>query len=282
MGLLNPVFFVGTLWAMVAFWKWRHENPLGLYFFCTGGVIFLGHLIYSFHSRIFPNWIAPAVVPMFCLMVIYWDARWREGVRAVKGWLVGGLVFGLIVVALTHDTNLIGAIAGRPLPGDMDPLRRVRGYEESAAAVEQAREKLLPEGKPVFIICSHYGITGLFTFYLPEARTALRTQPLVYCIATGNPDNQFYFWPEYYYPDRRKGENAIYVTEPSRAQLEKGWFWKWLTGREVQVAKEPKPAAPPAVLVQQFESVTNLGIQNITVDGRIMKRIQLFECRNLR
>ena len=33
-------------------------------------------------------------------MVIYWDARWREGVRAVKGWLIGGLVLGLTVGGL--------------------------------------------------------------------------------------------------------------------------------------------------------------------------------------
>ncbi len=282
MGLLNPVFFIGALWAMVAFWKHRQENPLGLYFFCLGGLVFLGHLVYSLHSRILPNWIAPAVLPMYCLMVIYWDARWREGARAVKGWFIGGLILGLTIVALMHDTGFIGKIAGHPLPGDRDPLRRVRGYQAAAACVEQAREKMLPEGKPAFIICGHYGITGLFTFYLPEARTALRTQPLVYCIASGKPVNQFYFWPEYRYSDHRKGENAIYVTEPGTARLESGWFWKWLTGREVQVAKEPGPVAPPQVLVQQFDSVTNLGVQEIKVDGRIMKRIQLFECRNLR
>jgi hypothetical protein len=282
MGLLNPVFFVGALWAMVAFWKHRQENPLGLYFFCLGGLVFLGHLVYSLHSRILPNWIAPAVLPMYCLMVIYWDARWREGARAVKGWFIGGLILGLTIVALMHDTGFIGKIAGHPLPGDRDPLRRVRGYQAAAACVEQAREKMLLEGKPAFTICGHYGITGLFTFYLPEARTALRTQPLVYCISSGRPVNQFYFWPEYRYPDHRKGENAIYVTEPGTAQLESGWFWKWLAGREVQVAKEPGPVAPPLVLVQQFDSVTNLGVQEIKLDGRIMKRIQLFECRNLR
>jgi hypothetical protein len=158
----------------------------------------------------------------------------------------------------------------------------VRGYKESAASVEQAREKLLLEGKPAFIICGHYGITGLFTFYLPEARAALPAQPLVYCNVSGKPDNQFYFWPEYRYPDHRKGENAIYVTEQGRARLEPDWFWKWLTGREVQVASEPTPVATPPQLLQQFESVTNLGVQEIKVDGRIMKRLQLFECRNLR
>ena len=282
MGLLNPVFFVGALWAMAAFWKHRQVNPLELYLFCMGGLVFLGHLVYSFHSRILPNWIAPAVLPMYCLMVIYWDAGWREGVRAVKGWLIGGLVLGLTFVALVHDPGLIGKIAGRLLPGDMDPLRRVRGYRAAAACVEQAREKLLPEGKPAFIICGHYGITGLFTFYLPEARAALHTQPLVYCIVSGKPDNQFYFWPEYRYPDHRNGENAIFVTEPGTARLEHNWFWKWLTGRAVQVAEEPKPVDAPPRLLQQFESVTNLGVQEIKLDGRIMKRIQLFECRNLR
>jgi hypothetical protein len=247
-----------------------------------GGLVFLGHLAWSLHSRILPNWTAPAVVPMYCLMVIYWDVRWREGLRVAKGWLIGGLVFGLTLVILVHDTGLIGKIVGRPLPGDVELLRRVRGYQESAVCVEQAREKLLTEGKPAFIICGHYGITGLFTFYLPEARTALHIQPLVYCFTSARPDNQFYFWPEYSYVDHRKGENAIYVTEPGTAGLESGWFWKWLTGREVLVAREPKPAPAPSLLLQQFESVTNLGVREIKVDGRIMKRIQLFECRNLR
>jgi hypothetical protein len=46
------------------------------------------------------------------------------------------------------------------------------------------------------------------------------------------------------------------------------------------VAREPKPIDPPALL-QEFDPVTNLGIQDIIVDGRILKRVQLFECRNL-
>ena len=62
-GLLNPVFFVGALWAMFGFWRQRRERPLWLYFFCMGAPLFLGYWLYSFHSRILPNWIAPAIVP---------------------------------------------------------------------------------------------------------------------------------------------------------------------------------------------------------------------------
>src|SRR5215831_17187751 len=128
LALLNPILFVAAMWATLAFWKRRRENPLGLYFFCMGWTVFLGHLLYSLHSRVQPNWVAPALVPIFCLMVIYWERRWREGLRVIKGWLIAGLVFGLGTVGVLHDTELIGLITGQPLPGDMDPLRRVRGY----------------------------------------------------------------------------------------------------------------------------------------------------------
>ena len=281
--LLNPVFYIASLWAMIAFWKRRRENPLWLYLFCLGAVVYWGHLAYSLHSRILPNWTAPAVVPMFCLMVIYWDARWRAGVSAVKGWLIGGLVLGLSLVVVMHDPNFFAENLGRPLPGDVDPLRRVNGYAAAAACVEQAREKLEQPGKPAFIICGHYGITGEFTFYSPKARAALHTgEPLVYCITSTRPQNQFYFWPEYRYPEHRRGQNAIYVVEPGTARLEHGWLWKWLNGDDVQVAREPTPADANSTLKQQFETVTDLGIREIKVDGRIMKRIQLFECYNLR
>ncbi|HWW00156.1 MAG TPA: glycosyltransferase family 39 protein [Candidatus Acidoferrum sp.] len=280
--LLNPVFFAGALWSMAVFWRCRPERPLELYFFCMGGVVFLGHLAYSLHSRVLPNWIAPGVLPMYCLMVSYWDRRWPEGLGQVKGWFIGGLVFGLVAVILLHDTDLVGTITGRRLPGDVDPLRRVRGYRETAAYVEGMRRKLAQEGKPVFIICDHYGITGLFTFYLPEARAALPGKPLVYYRTSQTPDNQLYFWPEYRYSERRKGENAIYVTEPGSCQLEKDWPWRWLTGREVRFAKVPPPVPTPPVLLKEFDSVTDLGVREIEVEGRVMKRVQLFECRRLR
>jgi hypothetical protein len=281
-GLLNPVFFVGALWAMAGFWRKRGEHPLELYFFCMGPAVFLGHCVWSLRSRIMPNWIAPAVVPMFCLTLMYWDARWRDGLRWVKGWLKGGLVLGLVLVAVMHNTDLIGLLVGRPLPGDVDPLRRVRGYKETTAYVEQARESLAREGKPVFILCDHYGITGLFSFYLPEARRALGTKPLVYEKSSPDPDDQLYFWPEYRYADYRKGQNAIYVVEPGSCRLEPAWPWKWLTGQEIAFASVPPPVPTPPILAEQFESTKDLGIHEIKIHGRVFKRVQLFECRNLR
>jgi len=113
-GLLNPVFFIGALWAMFAFWKQpRHKmSGLWLYFFCMGAPVFFGYWLWSLHSRILPNWIAPAVVPMFCLMVAYWDERRR----IAKPFLAIGLALGFFAVAILFQSNLIGKVAGQLFP----------------------------------------------------------------------------------------------------------------------------------------------------------------------
>ena len=91
-----------------------------------------------------------------------------------------------------------------------------------------------------------------------------------------------YFWPEYHYVNLRKGESAIFVIEPSPCHLEGNWPWKWLTGQEVGFASVTPPVPTPPWLLREFDSVTNLGVHEIKVNGRIYKRVQLFECRNLR
>jgi len=55
-----------------------------------------------------------------------------------------------------------------------------------------------------------------------------------------------------------------------------------LRGQEIAIAQAPKPAKMPPFLVEHFESVTDLGVHEVKVGGRIFKRVQLFECRNLR
>ncbi len=277
-GLLNPIFFAGALWAMLAFWKRRRERPLWLYFFCMGAPLFLGYWLYSFHSRILPNWIAPAILPMFCLMVAYWNERRR----VAKPFLAGGLALGLFAVVILSQSNLIGKITGQLLPGEKDPLRRVRAWQPTTALVEGRREKLEAEGKPAFIIADHYGMTGLFTFYLPQAKAALPSKPLVYCADSDEPLNQLYFWPDYDYRAHRRGQNAIYVTELDPYPLERGWLWKWLTHQPVGYATVPPPFPKPPRMLKEFESVTGLGEFEIKYGDRVFRRLQLWECHDLK
>ena len=277
-GLLNPVFFVGALWAMIGFWTRRRERPLWLYFFCMGTPVFIGYWLYSLHSRILPNWPVVAVLPMFCLMVLYWNER----PRVARPFLAAGLAFGIFAVAIMYQSNLIGKITGELLPGEKDPLRRVRAWKPTVALVEREREKLLAEGKPAFIIADHYGMTGLFSFYLPDAKAALKSEPLVYCVDSDEPQNQFYFWPPYDYRAERKGQNAIYVTELDPYPLERGWLWKWLKHQPVNYAGIPAPFPKPQRMLDEFESVTDLGEHEIKLGDRVFRRLHLWACYNLK
>jgi 4-amino-4-deoxy-L-arabinose transferase-like glycosyltransferase len=258
-GLLNPIFFVATVWAAFAFWRRGRYDPRLVYLFSMGAPLFLSYLLYSFRSRILPNWIAPAVLPLFCLMVIYWDTRWRLGATRIKPWLISGLVLGLVAVLLCHDTNLIPRLTGARLPVSQDPLHRVRGWSDVARVAGEARRVLLAEGKPVFIIGDHYSLVGEISFYLPEARAAAASDPLVFYRTDSRAINQFHFWPGY---ENRKGENAIFVRELDR--------------------DKPRPSPVPPEVERQFETVTEVGVTNVLYHGRVLWPLQIYACRGLR
>jgi membrane-associated phospholipid phosphatase len=255
-GLLNPVFFVAVIWAAVGIWHRRQAHPLWFYLLLMGAPVLLGHWLYTVRARVLPNWIATAVVPRFAATVADAVARWRAGERGVKPALATGMGLGLLLVVPLHESDWLGQAIDRPLPARLDPLRRVRHWSDTARLVGEERARLAAEGPPVFLIGNHYGITGQLSFYLPEARAAVRAgRPFVYFRSSDAPLNQFFFWPGY---QDRKGQNALFVMPTDR----------------------PRP--PPERLVAEFESVTDLGLREIRDGNRVMRRIQLYACRGLR
>jgi membrane-associated phospholipid phosphatase len=282
LALLNPFLLLAAIWAALAGWKFRQSQPLWLYFFCMSVPVLFGHLLWSFHSRIQPNWIAPAIVPLFCLAAIYWDNRWRAGSRAIKPVLAAGLLLGLFAVAFLYDTDLTKRLAGRLLPGEKDPSRRLRAWKQIAVTVGDEREKLATNSTPAFIVCDHYGITGLLSFYLPDAKAALKTEPLVYSMDSTEPANQFYFWPEYDYRAVRQGQNAIFVSQIDPYPLESGWVGKWFGGEPIGYKSIPPPDSMPPEIQAEFQSVTDLGEREIKVGDRVFHRIHLWACYDLK
>ncbi len=276
MGLLNPIFFIGILGALVIAWNRRREKPLWLFLLCLSAPLFLGYWLQSFHSRAQMNWIAAAVPPLLCLMVLVWsESKWR-----VTPWLAAGLVLGIAASVFMYDSDLIGRLAANKLPGDADISHRLRGWRETARLVETQRLKFDPNA---FIIADHYGTAGLYTFYSAAARAAAITpQPLVYCVNSSAPINQFPFWDQYDYRRHRQGENALYVLRLDPYKLESGWLWKWLRREPVKYREIPEP--PPAYrALEEFESVTNLGVFEVRLsDGRVFQRVELLGCHHLR
>jgi membrane-associated phospholipid phosphatase len=258
-GLLNPVFFVATAWAAVDMWRRGRRNPKLVYFFSMGAPLFLAYALHSLRSRLLPNWIAPSVLPLFFVMVIYWDMRWRLGEARPRAWLVAGLALGMTTVLIAHNTDLVTKITGYRLKVQQDPLHRVRNWDETARVIGDVRTALLEEGKPVFLIGDHYGMTSQVSFYLPEARPGIPDNPLVYFRRATVAKNQFYFWPGY---QHRKGDNAVFFVELDRKRLQR--------------------VKPPATILQDFESVTEIGVSNVMYHGYILRPLQFFACRGLK
>lgn len=292
-GLLNPMWVVGVLVAVAALCWRRNRTPLNIYLFSMGAPVVVVYFLLSFHTRILENWIVPAVIPGLMLTVIWWQSiwpivqRWSHWPLLLLRWIVRfgivvGLVIGGFVVVIAHDTRLLSKMLGRTLPPARDPLHRVHGWKELAAIVGKERMKFEAEsGKPTFIIGEHYGFTAEVTFYLPEAKTNVTKAPLVYFYSTPHPMNQFYFWPSY---TNRIGDNAILMMEVDRDDLRSDWSKRWWDRKgDLFENAPPKLRIPLPSVVQQFESVTNLGVFDVTyADRGVMRRVQLFACRNLR
>jgi len=279
--VLHPFFFCGALWAAAAFWRRKPRNAFPLFLFCMGAPLFLLYLALSFHSRIELNWIAPSVVPLFCLMAVYWEARWAAARRALNPLLGIGLGLGLFVTVLALDANLLTKILPRALPPGLDPLRRVLGWKELAQITGKERRDLEARtGKPVFIIGGHYGFTSEITFYLPEAKSRVGAEPLVFCYASREPRNQFYFWPDYL---GRAGQDALFVREADRPKLRPGWFSGWWNGsNNLYLPVTTASQAIPPELLAQFETITDLGVQDVIYPGKgLLRRAQFFACHNL-
>jgi len=154
-----------------------------------------------------------------------------------------------------HATEMVGFLTGHPVPAKADPLHRVRGWTPIVRMFGEERQKLQPDGKPVFFITQHYGLTSILTFYLPEAKQALSTEPLVFHLRMAKPENQFYFWPGY---QNRKGQNAVYIQETDT------------------------PSPPPKILTDDFESVKDLGMRDAYYNGEVYRRYQLYFCSGLK
>jgi hypothetical protein len=234
----------------------------------------------SWHSHVQPNWIAPSVIPLFCLMAIYWSTRWLRNASVLQPLLAGGMAFGLLLVVFLHAPNLVNKLLHRKLPPKLDLLHRVHGWKELASIAGRARDELAAEGPTAFIIADHYGLTSQLSFYLPEAKSRAIEEPLVYFVATVHPRNQFYYWTNYLH---RTGQNALFVREVSPPALRPDWLARWWRqDPDIFQPDNPQDGPPPPELLRQFDSCTKLGVRDVVFDGAIVRRVQLIQCRHLR
>jgi len=262
-GLLNPVFFAGMVWAIFAFWRAKPRDSRMVFFFSMGAPLVFAYTLQSLHARVLANWIVPAVIPFLFVMLLYWEQYWTR--TWVRRTFYAGLIIGLIAMIFLTDTGIVKVVTGRNLPVSMDPLHRIRGWRETARIVGEARQNLLKEGKPVFIICPSYGVASEVSFYLPEARAAVGKQPIACCWDSDKPETEFHYWQGYNFWER-VGDNAIYFQEiPLVSQTS---------------MPESTPVQPPQALLTKFRSVKSIGRSHADFRGQPMRWFEVFECRD--
>lgn len=214
-------------------------------------------------------------------MAVYWSKRWERHAGYLQPLLTAGMALGVVMVALLHDPHLVNKLFHRTLPSNLDPLRRVQGWKETARIIGRERRQLAQDGTPEFIIAEHYGFTSQISFYLPEARSQVNAEPLVYFCATPRPQNQFFYWPNYL---QRTGQNALFVREVSRPLLRPDWFARWWSNQRLDLYQPTLPQSkplPPEIL-QQFDSFTDLGVRDVVIEGNLVRRFQLIQCHHLK
>jgi hypothetical protein len=255
--LLNPFWVIFGAWAAIVFWRRHRHNPFLIYCFSMSVPALAFALAFD------PDWdsVAAPGIGLICLMTAYWDIQWRLQSARLKPWLTAGLVPGLAVTLLCHETNWVEKLAGRPLPVSIDPLGPVRGWRETALAVQRMQHEVAKEGQPVFIISESLGLAGELSFYLRDGKADPNENPLVYVYSQTNANTEAdgaRLRSDYL---ALKGEDALFV---------------------LQKIEESEP--PPAILAglrQQFGSLTDLGVKDISYHAQVLRRLQFFACHKL-
>ena len=267
--LFNPFFYVAIGVAVALYGRWRtvlergsETDPDGAvfrYLLAMGAPVFLFYLGYTLRARVLPNWVAPAILPLLLFALLVGSRLSAAAGLWLRRLFQIGFAVGFPLLGLAHETNWAAKFIGGPLPAGMDPLRRLRGFRETASVVGAEYAKLAASGRPTHILCYHYGYAGVLSFYLPKNISRVGTlDPLVLAWRNEKPNNQLWFWPEYEYRDRQ-GTDFLVVFQ----------------------SDEP-PTMPLDELKAQFTELTDLGEFPVLYRGREFHRLRLFIGRGLR
>ncbi|MFV0423600.1 ArnT family glycosyltransferase [Oleidesulfovibrio sp.] len=215
-GLVSPWWFVFMLagaWRALRVWRIprsgrdmysglrndMNEVRQSLLFSAAFWPLWGFFIIWSFHTRIYPNWSAMSYVAG---MILCASALERSGqavreagkrlsrLRMRRIWV--GL--GMLLFVLLYGQNWL------PLPSKYNPAVRLKGWTDLSHKLEELQNSL-PDPQKVFYFSKSYDITAALAFYAPG-------QPVTYCADFGRRMSQYDLWPT---PEDKKGWDAIYV-----------------------------------------------------------------------
>jgi hypothetical protein len=230
--------------------------------------ILLLYLWIALHHDSEVNWTAPAFAGLFILTVAHYVERASR--RLV--WWTCGVAACITLVGLQPD--VVRAL-GVPWPANRDATTRLRGWAETARAVDRFRTKVEADLKrPVFLIAENYGVAAELCYYLPPRPPEAPGHPAVYVEESVVAANQFHFWGRYdEYQERNIPKNLINDQEDS---LEFG-VCPFAGRTAIYVTTRPE-GKPPDILNDTFEDWQLVKDIEIKENGRVLRTLRFFIC----
>lgn len=169
--------------------------------------------IWSFHTKIQPNWPAVALAGGLILAAAAWlRAARRSGLHRWLWPAVGLLVFVLVhmhdVLPLPYRYDIKLPLVNREIYFE-NPALRLKGWDDMAQKVDELRRTRFDDPDRVFFFADNYDMTAALAFHVPG-------NPYAYCVNVGRRLNQYDLWPG---PQEKKGWDAIYVRQKFKGMI---------------------------------------------------------------
>lgn len=226
-GVYSPIIFIGIIAALFLGIKRLRLDYGETFLTIFAAPLIVMYFVLSFKEAE-PNWTAPGMLAAGILAIHYFHLQtWTN---RTKSWIRGvGLGLAIASTLIGINMDLIRKM-GAPIPYAMDPLERVKGWEEVARAVEQVTRNAAPElGGEVFLITDRYQLSAILNQYMSDDAPIIRpdkSYPKAFIPESSIILNQFSFWPRYdAIAGAREGEpgyspflgkNAIFITNDQR------------------------------------------------------------------
>ena len=169
--LLSPILFFALLWVC----REARKSKIGLFLVCMGLPVFGFFCLLCLKSKVQANWSPFAWLSLTVLFAGVLAARFGEFQGRTQEIFFGKR--GLLLSSITVTSLLLTVLLVSPplryslgirLSLLADQSNTTHGWGETAGRVQQIRQEMEGEGKPVFLCTNGYQYAALLGFYLPD------------------------------------------------------------------------------------------------------------------
>jgi hypothetical protein len=272
----SPFLFLALAWGVIGSWRRLNQQFKVLFLMWFGLPVFTFYLLLSINKSAAPNWDGLAFLGFGLLAIYFWWER-VEASLMLRLCAVVALLVGLSMSVIALNTDLLRS-AGYEL-WRSDPSDRMRGWKSATGAVEKMRNDLEAQlGEKLFLIADARDRASEISFYLRDKRTEGPGHPPVYIIESQDMVNQFSFWPRYdefieVKPGTQRPESEVYTEENGINPF---------VGRSALFIRDGEKDGVPHNIRVAFQSTESVGTIEVRRYGKLLRRWQVFLCRNYR